>query len=107
MIGSERVKTRRRLLENPKVKAARKNPGRKNQGNEKYRLIWVFNRPIFKYCDANRNKMSTIQSQHTITFNQAYCNSSFTQYTRINSRFSQYARINSAHLIVEHKEIND
>jgi len=30
-----------------------------------------------------------------LTFNQAYCNSQFTQYTRINSRFSQYARINS------------
>ena len=44
IIGSERVKTRRRLREDPKRKAARKNLGRKNQGNEKDRLIWeVFN----------------------------------------------------------------
>jgi excisionase family DNA binding protein len=45
-------------------KGARKNLRRKSQGNEKNRLIWVvYNRPIFKYCDANRNKMRTIQSQ--------------------------------------------
>jgi hypothetical protein len=36
MIGSERVKTRRRLMEDPKRKAARKNLGRKT--NETRRI---------------------------------------------------------------------
>ena len=41
MTGSVLVKTKRRLPEDLKGKAARKNLGRKNRESEKDRLIWV------------------------------------------------------------------
>ena len=41
MIGSERVKLRQRLPQDPKGKVSERNQGRKSQKNEKNRLIWV------------------------------------------------------------------
>ncbi len=51
-------------MEDPKRKAARKNLGRKNQGNEKYRLIWeTLNQPILKYSYGSRNRMRPVEIQ--------------------------------------------